>query len=60
MTKTDINKIYDLIYFDSETGEIKEKIKMREIFSWNGKRYELIRHYELDKENILNPFFSNK
>ena len=51
------NKITDLKYVDAETGQVREIVTMREFYEWNNKfnQYQMIRHYELNREKELNP-----
>jgi hypothetical protein len=61
MTPAPFNRIFEIKYMSDDTGEVIEFILMREFYEWApvNKKTELVRHYPLSQEALINPGFGN-
>ena len=59
MSRAPHNKIVEIKYIDAITGDVEARCFMREFYEWHplNKRMELVRHYEVSREEELNPGF---
>lgn len=66
MTQRPFNQIEAVVYIDANTGAVVETVKMRCFYDWDNwdpyrkPEFRMVRRYAIDRENVVNPGFSDR